>query len=501
MDNVIFKATGIVKTFPGVVALDGVSFELCAGEVFGLVGENGAGKSTFIKIMSGVYVPDKGTLEMNGRPVHFRTPRAAFDAGISVVHQELSYIPELTIAENIMQSNYPLKRGGIVDWKAVYANARDALRRIEADLDPRMPIKYCTTAQKQLVEIAKAIYWNAKIIILDEPTSALNTDETEKMLHYIKKLAKEQNVCVIYITHKLDEIFEIADRVAVLRDGRHVATMDIGDTTRDKLIYHMVGRTLDDMYPKLNQTFGETILKVHGLSNDNIHDINFSLRKGEILGVYGMMGSGHIELGQMLFGDTPAKDGYCLINGQKVRIRNPIDALKNGFAYVPSERKSEGLVLEHSVESNIVTVHYQTVRERLVNKRYDAEAAKRWIQRIRIKTPSPKTPVESLSGGNQQKVVLAKWLDVTPKVFIMVDPTRGIDVGSKAEIYELMDSLCAEGMSVIMITSEMPELMAMSDRALIMCNGTIVCEFDRSELDQENIVAAAIGGTNNGANQ
>lgn len=495
MGETFFKASGIEKSFPGVKALDNVSFELREGEIFALAGENGAGKSTFIKVMSGVYQPDGGTLEMDGKPISFPTPKDAFDAGICVVHQELSYVPELSIAENIMQSHYPLKKSGIIDWKALYSSAAEALQRIEVNLDPKMQIKFCSTAQKQLVEIAKAIYWKARIIILDEPTSALNQDETEKMLRYIHKLAKDQNVCIVYITHKLEEIFQIADRVAILRDGHHITTLNVREANQKQLIDHMVGRTLDNMYPKVNQTFGDVILEANGLSNDEVHDIHFTLRRGEILGIYGLMGSGHIELGQMLFGDHPAHKGHFVIEGRQVQIRNPIDALNNGFAYVPSERKTEGLVLMHSVEHNILTVHYQKVKDRLVKKNYDKTATQRWIDRLRIKTPSPATPVESLSGGNQQKVVLAKWLDVTPKVFIMVDPTRGIDVGSKAEIYELMDELCAQGMSVIMITSEMPELMAMSDRALIMCDGRIQMEFDRPSFKQEDIVLAAIGGS------
>lgn len=495
MDNTFFKATGITKVFPGVKALDNVTFELKAGEIFAIAGENGAGKSTFIKIMSGVYQPDGGTMEMDGKPITFPTPQAAFAAGISVVHQELSYIPELTIAENIMQTQYPTKcKGRMIDWKKLYSSAADALKRINVELDVKMPIKYCTTAQKQLVEIAKAIYWNARIIILDEPTSALNADETEKMLTYIHKLAKEQNVCIVFITHHLDEIFEIADKVAVLRDGCHITTLDVAKTTNQELIYHMVGRKLNDMYPKANQTFGDVIMECKGLTNDYVRNISFSIRRGEILGIYGLMGSGHIELGQMLFGDYPAKSGEYIIAGKKVSLKNPIDALKNGFAYVPSERKTEDLVLQQTVVHNVVVAHYQNIKDKLVNYKYDNAAAKKWIERLRIKTPSTFTPVESLSGGNQQKVVLAKWLDITPQVLIMVDPTRGIDVGSKAEIYALMDELCTQGMCVIMITSEMPELIAMSDRALVLHNGTIQREFTRAELNQEDIIRAAIGG-------
>lgn len=495
MENIFFRATGITKIFPGVKALDNVSFELSPGEIFAIAGENGAGKSTFIKIMSGIYQPDAGKLELDGKEIVFPTPQFALASGITVVHQELSYVPELSIAENIMQMQYPTKRNGkVIDWKKLYAGAEDALKRINVELDVRTPIKYCTTAQKQLVEIAKAVYWNARIIILDEPTSALNTEETEKMLSYIRKLAKEQDVCVVFITHHLDEIFEIADRVAVLRDGRHITTLNVEGTTKDELIYHMVGRNLDDMYPKVNQTFGEVVMECRNLSNADVRDISFNVRKGEILGIYGLMGSGHIELGQMLFGDRPAKAGHFMVGGRQTRIKNPIDALKNGFAYVPSERKTEGLILMQSVEHNVVVAHYQNNAGNLVDYKYDAEAAKKWIERLRIKTPTAKTAVESLSGGNQQKVVLAKWLDITPRVFILVDPTRGIDVGSKAEIYALMDDLCAQGMCVIMITSEMPELMAMADRALVMFNGRIQREFVRRDFKQEDIIRAAIGG-------
>lgn len=495
MDSTFFKAQNITKVFPGVKALDNVSFELKAGEIFAIAGENGAGKSTFIKIMSGVYQPDGGAMEMDGKAITFPTPQDAFAAGISVVHQELSYVPELTIAENIMQTQYPTKFGGrMIDWKKLYASAANALARIDVELDVKMPIKYCTTAQKQLVEIAKAIYWNARIIILDEPTSALNTEETEKMLSYIRKLAKEQNVAVVLITHHIDEIFEIADKVAVLRDGCHIITLDVAQTTHEELIYHMVGRTLDDMYPKANQVFGEVALECKNLGNDDVKDVSFSIRKGEILGIYGLMGSGHIELGQMLFGDRPAKTGEYIVAGRCTTIKNPNNALKNGFAYVPSERKTEGLILPQTVEHNVVVAHYQSGKDKLVDRKYDASAAKKWIEKLRIKTPSPLTPVESLSGGNQQKVVLAKWLDITPQVFIMVDPTRGIDVGSKAEIYALMDEFCAQGMCVIMITSEMPELMAMSDRALVLHNGRIQREFSRKEFKQEDIIRAAIGG-------
>lgn len=488
-----FKADGITKYFPGVKALDNVSFELYPGEVFAIVGENGAGKSTFINIMSGVLQPDSGTLEMDGKKINYSCPRDAFDSGICVVHQELSYVSELTIAENIMMAQHPRTKKGIVDWRKMHIDAKEALKKIGLEIDTYKLLKECSTAQKQQVEIAKAIYWNARIIILDEPTSALNNFEVDNLHKYLKKIA-QQGIVVIYITHKLDEVFKIADRTAVLRDGKHIVTKEIGDITQEELINHMVGRKLENMYPKQNTNIGEVIMKVNNLSNDCCHNISFTLREGEILGVYGLMGAGHIELGQMLFGDKPPKEGSIFINGKEVKIRSPIDAMKCAMAYIPSERKIEGLILHHTVKQNIVSVHYQAVESKLVNYRYDDEASRKWVDALRIKTPSCNTMVNSLSGGNQQKVVVAKWLDVNPKILIMIDPTRGIDVGSKAEIYHLMDSFCAKGLSIIMVTSEMAELLAMSDRTIVMCDGKINGEFKREEFLQETIIKAAIGG-------
>ena len=491
MSNIFFRASGISKIFPGVKALDNVNFELSKGEILALVGENGAGKSTFIKIMSGVYQPNEGSLEMDGKPIVFPTPNEAFKAGICVVHQELSYVPELSVAENIMMINHPLKRG-LVDWKAIRKNAKDALSRIGVELDVDQPIKKCSTAQKQLIEIAKAIFWNARIIILDEPTSALNKEDAAKMLAYIKKIAKEQDVAVVFITHRLNEVFEVADRAMVLRDGKHVATLDVKTATQDELIRHMVGRELTDMYPKLDVELGDVVFEARNLCNRKVSDISFQIRAGEVLGIYGLMGSGHMEVGKMLFGDMPASEGTFLLEGKEIRIANPMDATKHGLAYIPSERKVEGLALLYPVEQNIVPVRYQVNKDRLVNYKQEHEIARKWIKTFRIKTPSPEAKVGSLSGGNQQKVVLSKWLEVNPKLIIMVDPTRGIDVGSKAEIYEIIESMCQQGLAVVLITAEMPELMAMSDRAVIMCNGRISRIMDRSEFSQEAIMEAAI---------
>ncbi|MDR0718486.1 MAG: sugar ABC transporter ATP-binding protein [Treponema sp.] len=491
--RIVFKASNICKSFPGVKALNDVSFELKSGEIFALLGENGAGKSTFIKVMSGIYQPDEGVMEIDGKSAAFPTPRSAFDAGISVVHQELNYIAVLSVAENIMMSNHLVNKLGMVDWKRMYAESKEVLSRLNLDIDPHKIMQSCSTAEKQQIEIAKALYWKAKILILDEPTSALNNAEIENLMHYLE-IVKESGVAIVYISHKLEEIFRIADRVGVLRDGQQVGLMNVKNTTPDKLISLMVGRTIRDMYPKENNARGDVIMKANNLGNRVLRNINFEIRSGEILGIYGLLGSGHIELGKMIFGDMPYSEGYIEVEGKRVRIRNPSDALRAGIAYVPSERKTEGLVLIESVQQNIVTVYYEKEKKKLVNTTYNKNSSTHWIQKLRIKTPSPYTPTASLSGGNQQKVVLAKWMEVNPKVLIMVDPTRGIDVGSKTEIYQLLGEFCKQGISIIMITSEMPELLAMSDRVLVMYQGRVNGEFSRDEADQIKVVSAAIGG-------
>lgn len=488
-----FQAIGVTKTFPGVKALDNVSFTVKSGEVLAIVGENGAGKSTLIKILSGIYQPDDGNLKINDETISFATPQSAFDAGIAVVHQELSYVPELTVAENIMMARYPRTKFGFVDWKIIYRDAKAILLRLGLDIDPSIPVKKCSTAQKQQVEIAKALYWNARLVIFDEPTAVLNDDESANLFRCIQEL-KQNGVAIIYISHKLGEVFQLADTISVLRDGKHIATHKAKSITQQDLITLMVGRELSDLYPKTNTLLGDVVLEAVGLSNGICQDISFSLRRGEILGVYGMMGSGHVELGQMLFGDKPATQGKLYIEGSPVRIRQPIDAIHHGISYVPSERKTEGLALIHSVEANVVSVHYEIAQKAMLDIEHDSRVTKEWIDTMRIKTPSGKTLTQSLSGGNQQKVVLAKWMLVSPRILIMVDPTRGIDVGSKAEIYQMMDHFAANGMSVIMITSEMPELIGMSDRAIVMCQGRINGNFPKESLTQEAIVYAAIGG-------
>ena len=493
MSSTIFTAENISKSFPGVKALDNVSLHLDQGELLALLGENGAGKSTLIKIASGSLQPDSGTMTLNGRRISFQNPQEAQSAGIAVVHQELNYIEELTVAENIMMSSYPRNRYRMVDWKKIHDSAVDAMKRLGLDIDPQKKMKTCLVAEKQQIEIARALFWNARMLILDEPTSALNDMEIEKLFLCLKDIRK-QGVGIIYISHKLDEIFELADRVTVFRDGQHIGTKKILQTDQNDLIQMMVGREITNLYPEKTNTPGDSVLEVEKLTSEKVRDISFSVKRGEIFGVYGLMGSGHIELGKALFGYDKILSGDIKLKGNTIKIRKSYDAVRGGFAYVPGDRKTEGLVLTHSVKHNIVTVfHELSSAGGLINTHKEEEIADKWVDSLRIKTPNSQAAAGSLSGGNQQKVVLSKWLEVDPDVLILNEPTRGIDVGSKAGIYQLLNDLCRQGLSIIMITSEMPELLAMSDRVLVVHDGRTNGFFEKEDITQTNIMSAAIG--------
>lgn len=490
----ILKIRNITKVFPGVKALDDVSLDIREGEVLSLLGENGAGKSTLIKVLSGLYIPEEGTLEYYGKQVSFRTPAEAKEAGISVVHQELAYLPLLSIAENLYVRHYSEKKKRLVNWKAMRRYAIEAMATIGLDLDPDKPIGECSVAECQQVEIARAVYENAKILILDEPTSSLTDREIDSLLKCIDGLRKK-GVAVVMITHKIEEIMRVADRVVVLRDGHAVGECNVTDVTKDDLITMMVGRKVTDMYPTKTNTPGEDLMLVENLETNFLKNVNFNVRKGEILGIYGLMGSGHLEVGQALFGCYPTMKGTVTLEGKKLNMKSPEHCVKKGISFLPSDRKTEGLVLIHSVMSNIMNPYYQTgTNGWKVNQKKEQMIAKKWVDALAIKTPGIETPTDSLSGGNQQKVVLAKWLEINPKVVILNDPTRGIDVGAKAEIYRILNNLTEQGVSVIMITSEMPELLAMSDRVMVMHEGHQMALLSKEEMTQKNIVTAAIGG-------
>ena len=491
-NEIVMEAIGISKAFPGVKALSNVNIKIHKGEVVALLGENGAGKSTLIKILSGIYQQDSGIVKLNGNAVNFSFPSDAKNAGIGVIHQELNYVPTISIAENIFMGDIP-QRHGFVDYRKLYQKAKEIISIVGLDLDPRTPIGNCTVAQKQLVEIAKVISSEIKVLIMDEPTSALNDIEVEHLFQIIHRAAAN-GVSIFYISHKLDELFEVADRVIVIRDGCVTGEIMMEEATKEILISRMVGRELNDMFPKVGAKIGETALEVRNIRTTNLKNVSFEAKHGEIFGIYGLMGSGHQEIGSTIFGNDILLGGEILVHGKKIKLRNPLDAINSGIAYVPAERKTEGLVLNQSVIVNTMAVFYAKFRKKIIRRKMDKETTEKWISNLRIKTPSGQTNVESLSGGNQQKVVLAKWLELEPDVLILNEPTRGIDVGAKAEIYKILDQLCQEGKCVIIITSEMPELLAMSDRIMVMFEGHVKGMIDAKDATQELIVKYAIGG-------
>ena len=490
--DVVLEASGVCKSFPGVKALTDVSITLHRGEVVALLGENGAGKSTLIKVLSGIYQPDAGEIRMDGKPVHFDLPLQARDAGIGVIHQELNYVPTISIAENIFMGKLP-KKHGFVDYKTMYAESSRILKKVGLELDPRIQISTCAVAQKQLIEIAKVLSADARVLILDEPTSALNDVETNYLFDLIRR-ASEAGIAILYISHKLEELFAIADRVVVLRDGCVTGELNIRATNKNELIARMVGRELTDLFPKTSNPIGDVALEVDHLTTEAFQDVSFRTHRGEIFGIYGLMGSGHQEIGAALFGQIDHSAGSIRVCGKEVHIRQPMDAINNGLAYVPAERKTEGLVLNQSVEVNIASARYSRERPFWLRRKKDAQSAQKWIEQLRIKTPSRDTITESLSGGNQQKVILGKWLELSPDIFILNEPTRGIDVGSKSEIYRILNDLCADGKCVIIITSEMPELLSMSDEIMVMFEGRVSGYLKGSEATQEDVVRLAIGG-------
>ena len=490
--DVVLEASGVCKSFPGVKALTDVSITLHRGEVVALLGENGAGKSTLIKVLSGIYQPDAGEIRMDGKPVHFDLPLQARDAGIGVIHQELNYVPTISIAENIFMGKLP-KKHGFVDYRTMYAESSRILKKVGLELDPRIQISACAVAQKQLIEIAKVLSADARVLILDEPTSALNDVETNYLFDLIRR-ASEAGIAILYISHKLEELFAIADRVVVLRDGCVTGELNIRETNKNELIARMVGRELTDLFPKTSNPIGDVALEVDHLTTEAFQDVSFKTHRGEIFGIYGLMGSGHQEIGAALFGQIDHSAGSIRVCGKEAHIRQPMDAINNGLAYVPAERKTEGLVLNQSVEVNIASARYSRERPFWLRRKKDAQSAQKWIEQLRIKTPSRDTITESLSGGNQQKVILGKWLELSPDIFILNEPTRGIDVGSKSEIYRILNDLCADGKCVIIITSEMPELLSMSDEIMVMFEGRVSGYLKGSEATQEDVVRLAIGG-------
>jgi len=496
----MLKIESVSKRFPGVRALHNVSFEVVPGEVHALIGENGAGKSTLMKILSGVYTDYEGEVLLDGQPLTLGGPREAQRRGIAIIHQELNLIPELTVAENIFLGREPRTGAGLLDVTRMEQESRSLLNRLNLAIPPDRPVKWLRVGEQQLVEVAKALSLDARLLILDEPTSALSQAEIDRLFTVIAAL-KDHGVTMIYISHKFDEIFRIADRVTVLRDGECIGTRSIAEADQQSLIRMMVGRSLSDLFPKEVATVGKEALKVEHLDllpgrgdGRTLSDISFTLRRGEILGIAGLMGAGRTELLETLFGVHPAQRvrGRIEIAGQEQRITSPRDAIRAGLAFVTEDRKTQSLILKLSVAHNLTLAALNRfLRFNVVRSREENDAVERSIEQLRIKTPSSSIDVDKLSGGNQQKVALAKCLLTRPRVLLLDEPTRGIDIGAKVEIYGLISRLAQEGAAVVIASSELLELLAMCDRIIVLCEGRLTAELSRSEATQERIMEAA----------
>ncbi len=504
MSTPILEMRNITKTFPGVKALDDVNFDVVEGEIHGLVGENGAGKSTLMKVLSGVYPNGsyEGEIVFEGELQHFQNISDSEGAGIAVIYQELALVPEMTVYENIFLG-HEISNGPVIDWNETIKRTAELLKRVRLDVNPSTKVKDLGVGKQQLIEIAKALHRNTKLLILDEPTAALNEADSENLLDLLRE-QREQGVTCVLISHKLKEVIAIADRVTVLRDGQTVVTLDAdqGEVTEQALIRHMVGREIANIYPsREHDPSDEVVLEVSNwnayntnLGREILKDVNFFLRKGEVLGFAGLVGSGRTELALSLFGNP---DGYRVsgaiqMKGRKVAFGHPKDAIKTGLAYLSEDRKDKGLVLIQDVKENITLANLEEIAKRgVINENAEIQIAQEYTDSLNVKTPSIEQRVENLSGGNQQKVCLGKWLFVKPDVLILDEPTRGIDVGAKYEIYTIINKLVKEGMSIIMISSELPEILGMSDRVYVVSEGRITGELPIEEADQEKIMELA----------
>jgi L-arabinose transport system ATP-binding protein len=488
------------KSFGGVHALRGVSVEARGGEVLALVGENGAGKSTLLKILSGAYTPDGGAMWVDGEPVRFTSPRAAHASGVRVIYQEPEIIPHVSVAENIYVGELPA-RAHVFRRRSVHDRARADLARygFTHALRPDALGEQLSPAQRQLVEIMRALIANVRVIAFDEPTSSLSDTEVEALFTLIRRL-RADGVAVVYVSHRLPEIFTIADRVTVLRDGAVVDTRPVRETTTEELVSMMVGRDLTGMYARKAHPHGEVVLSVRHLTSGKVDDISFDVRAGEVMGISGLVGAGRSELAHTIVGSEPRTAGDIRVAGRSVRIRSPRDAIRAGIGFVPEERKAQALLMERSVRDNIsLAVLRRISRAHIVRRAEERRIAAEFVRRLNVRTPSLEDVVANLSGGNQQKVVLARWLASRPRALILDEPTRGVDVGAKAEIYDAIDSLAADGLAIVVISSELPEILALSDRVLVMQSGRIAGELPRQDATEQRILELAMAGNLAGA--
>lgn len=490
----LLNLSGIDKSFPGVKALQNACLSVYAGRVMALMGENGAGKSTLMRVLTGIYSKDAGSIEYLNRTVAFKGPKHSQEAGISIIHQELNLVGNLTIAENIFLGREFTTAWGTIDWKRMYQEADKLLARLRVPHSSHQLCSELSIGEQQMVEIAKALSFESKVIIMDEPTDALTDTETEALFELIHEL-KAENRGIVYISHRLKEIFQICDDVTVLRDGQFIGEHPIADLTEDTLIEMMVGRQLNEQYPHIEQARGELLLEVQNLSGSGTNDVSFNLYKGEIVGISGLIGAGRTELMKVLYGALPKESGVIRLSGKEIELHCPQDGLNHGIVYISEDRKGDGLILGMSVKENMSLTaldHFSTKMGRLKHQS-EQMSVDDFIDMFNIRTPSRDQAIGLLSGGNQQKVTIAKGLMTRPNILILDEPTRGVDVGARKEIYQLINEFKKDGLSILMVSSDMPEVLGMSDRILVMREGAISAEFSRAEADQEKLLAAAIG--------
>lgn len=488
-NRTILSIKDVCKSFPGVKALDNVSIEIQRGVVHGIVGENGAGKSTLMKILSGVYKKESGTIIFDGETIENITPVQSLQKGLSIIYQEFNLVNCMSVGENIFLGRFKEMHG----MRGTHTKAKELLESIGCNINTYKMVSELSVSEKQMVEITKALSFDSKLIIMDEPSSSLTSDELKHLIKIIHQL-KEKGISIIYISHKLDEIFDFCDIVTVMRDGHVIDTKPVPQFSRAEMIAKMVGRTIENEYPARPCCEGETLLKVESLNTNKLHDISFELKKGEILGLVGLVGAGRTEIVRAIFGADKVKGHTILIDGKTVKIKNPSDAKKHGIGLVPEDRKQQGLVLPFTVESNISMAILDKLKKfGFLNRSSEREIAEKHMSSLGIKTPSAKTVVKSLSGGNQQKCIVGRWMEINPRILIMDEPTRGIDVGTKYEIYMLMKQIAENGGSVILISSELPEVLNMSNRVLTIYNGRITGEFNPQTVIPDEIMEKALG--------
>lgn len=498
MHKIVLEMKQIKKSFSGVHALGGIDFSVRKGEVHALLGENGAGKSTLIKVLGGIYHPDEGEIYLNGKKAVIDKVTQAQNLGIGIIHQEIVLVPYLSVAKNIFLGREPLTRFRVLDDKKMIAESQKMVKKLGLNVDVTRPIAELTIAQRQMVEIVKAISFNTKILVMDEPTSSLSDEEVDKLFEIISTL-RSHGVSIIYISHRMEELLRISDRITVIRDGLYVGTRDTAKTNSKELVSMMVGRTLESFYTRTynNLKNASTVLEVKQLTSKGVfQDVSFSVRKGEVLGFAGLVGAGRSEIMMSIFGCEPSRtSGTVLLNGIEVNFRNSLDAIQSGIGFVPEDRKKQGLILDNSVGYNITLASLRFIMQGIIiSRKKRQKTIDTYIDKLKIKTTSPEAEVLSLSGGNQQKVVLAKWLATKPELLILDEPTRGVDVGAKFEIYTIINQLAAEGIAIIFISSELPEIINMCDSVCVIRGGRLVKQIPKEKLSQESIMYFAAGG-------